>query len=145
MLTQMLKEDALFHLKWPTSESINQRNQDIFRIFDVCKKLKLEKLTIHIATSIYDILDKKHQNNLRLKKLKTKDLLLLVIILISAKFNERDEILISTFELQKEMGTRFTSRNLYASGKLIMNLLNWNISLLTICIMYNFLFNRSSI
>ena len=63
MLTQMLKEDSLFHLKWPSSESINQRNHDIFRIFDVCKKLKLEKLTIHIATSIYDILDKRHQNS----------------------------------------------------------------------------------
>ena len=30
------------------------------------------------------------------------------------------------------MGTRFTSRNIYASEKHIMKLLNWNVSLLTI-------------
>ena len=94
-------------------------------------KLKLEKLTIHLAIEIYDAFVSNWSKNL-LDKKNNKELIILTIIFISAKYNERDEVLISSRDLQKEMGTRFSHRNLIASEKKILKTLNWNIKLTTL-------------
>ena len=94
-------------------------------------KLKLEKLTIHIAIEIYDAFAWNSSKNL-LEKRNSKDLIILTIMLISAKYNERDEVLISFEDLQKEMGTHFSQRNLVASERKILKTLNWNLRLTTL-------------
>ena len=53
-------------------------------------------------------------------------------MLISAKFYERNEILIYSFDLQREMGTRYSEKEIIDYEKKILMLLNWNISFTTI-------------
>lgn len=112
-----------------SSRSIDSMTSSVFLIFE--NKLNLEKLTIHLAACIYDILERKHQKSI-FDKAKNKELLILSIILVSAKFNERDEVLISSLDLRREMGIRCTSLNLRAAEKHVMKVLNWDVSLLTV-------------
>lgn len=103
----------------------NNYKQVISKIFDIGGRWNLENLTIHIAIKMFF-----HYAWL-VTEIKNRELLALTLLFISAKFNERDEVLIWSEELIQQAIQRFSEIDITEYEREVLNKIEWNLHYIT--------------